>query len=153
MTRYLSLLGLLLAAGCATTLPPPVETRREVAAGPDVAMAAMQAALDGLGFAPAEDGVRLRAAAPEPWADCATVTVRGASGDDGNGRRDFARPQTRRALVAAGAVPAGDGSIATVDARFSATYLDRYVNLPFTRGCRSQGVLEQRLLDAAAAAG
>jgi hypothetical protein len=149
-------LALLLAAtglaGCGGAPAPPVETRRLVAAPPAVAAERVQAALDGLGFAPAgPDGRRERASAPDDWAYCPIVITRGGSGgDDGSGQRDFARPQTRRAEVRVDVLPAGEGSMVSVAADFAATYHHRYRNLPFTEGCQSLGVLEGRLLDAAA---
>jgi hypothetical protein len=135
-------------AGCAVAPPAPrLETGRQVAAAPEVAGARVRTALDELGFAAAApDHTRRRDSAPEDWASCEIVTVRG--GESG-GQRDFARPQSRSAAVRTSAVADGAGSLVTVAADFTAVYHHRYRNLPFGRPCRSSGVLEKRLLDAA----
>jgi hypothetical protein len=145
LTFLLAATGL---AGCAVAPPAqPVETRRQVTTPPDVAEARVQMALDELGFAPAApDGTRRRNSAPEDWASCEIATVRG--GESG-GQRDFARPQSRSAAVRTSVVPAGEGSLLSVAADFAAAYHHRYRNLPFAQPCRSLGVLEARLLDAA----
>ena len=45
--------------------------------------------------------------------------------------------------------PSGSGTAVTVVANFAASYLNPISNYPSERACRSNGVVEARLLDAA----
>jgi hypothetical protein len=143
-----------LLAGCA--MPPPkvpVEHRRVVAAAPFDVRARVAQKLGELGLVPARG---LTAEGPlhvgpfvarEAWADCRSILVE----DDTQQvkRMSWARPQARQGELSVALVPSGGGTAVDVSARFSATYLDRYRNTPFSEPCTSTGVLERELLDAA----
>jgi hypothetical protein len=66
-------------------------------------------------------------------------------------RWQVARPTPLRAEVRVGLAPSGGMTTVRVEARFEGNYLDNFVNYTRAASCRSTGVLERRLLDAAAA--
>ncbi len=87
----------------------------------------------------------------EGWADCPRIVVRDPSKPTRSG---WAAPQARTGAVTAVLRPEGkDRTRVSVATRFAATYNNRFVSLPTSRPCASTGALEQRLLDAAEAAG
>lgn len=151
------MLALLLAGGCATQeAPPPVEQHRVVAATPYDAGRNVARRLAELGLPPgdAHPGGTLTVGpfvAREEWAECRVVVV--VDDTERDRRADWARPQARQGRLTIGLFPSGAGTAVDVSARFTATYLDRYRNTPFLYPCRSTGVLERELLDAAGGPG
>jgi hypothetical protein len=152
--RTAPLLVAALLAGCAMPPPPaPAEQRRVVAATPFDVRARLTQKLGELGLGPARgptEGGPLHVGpfpARETWADCRSILIE----DDTERfkRMSWARPQARAGDLAIGLFPSGAGTAVDVSARFSATYLDRYRNTPFSEPCTSKGVLERELLDAA----
>jgi hypothetical protein len=73
-----------------------------------------------------------------------------SSGTSSSSQRDFARPEARTARVVATVMPDAQGSKVALTTEFSASYTNRYRNLPFNRPCETTGALERMLLDAAA---
>jgi hypothetical protein len=103
----------------------------------------------GLEVAPEPSGLRANSrGARAEWAECGQILV--YDRDSETQRSGWASPGARDATVGVGLAPAAPaGTQVTVVARFGATYTNRYVNLPFSAGCASSGVLERALLDAA----
>ena len=64
-------------------------------------------------------------------------------------RWQVVRPTPLRAVVTVSLVPSDGTTLVHVEARFTGSYLDSFVNLTRKAACRSTGVLERRLLDAA----
>jgi hypothetical protein len=141
--------GLLCLAACATQAP--VETDRAVAGDPATVRGRVAAELTRLGLSgsgSADDGAALRAStanAPGDWASCPPTLV--GSGDDG---RRLATADREQAQVTVGFVPVASGTRVSVQARFAASYRNPISGYAFERNCRSNGVLERRILAAAA---
>jgi hypothetical protein len=144
----LAVVGLLCLAACATRAP--VETSRVVAGDPATVrsrVAAELARLD-LSHDSAGDGAALRAStatAPGDWASCPPTLVGG--GDDS---RRLATANREQAEVTVELAPAPSGTEVSVQARFTGSYRNPISGYAFERSCRSNGVLEQRILTAAA---
>jgi hypothetical protein len=138
------LLGLAACAG-------PVETRRTVPADLADAQGRIVAELARLGFGPASGGgsVIEAAAAPAPdeWASCGPVLVGGGGSDKA---RRMATAVTERGAVRVELTPAGGGGTEVdVTAAFTGSYRNPITTYRFERTCRSNGVVEARLLAAA----
>ena len=127
------LLGLAACAG-------PVETRRTV---PELAR---------LGFGPASTSASAggsvveatMAAVPDEWASCGPALV-------GSEPRRMATAETERGAVRVELTPVGGGGTEVdVAAAFTGGYRHPSTTYRFERVCRSNGVLEARLLTAAA---
>jgi hypothetical protein len=138
------LLGLAACAG-------PVETRRTVPAGLADARSRVVAELARLGFGPAStsgDGSVVEAtvaAVPDEWASCGPALV-------GSEPRRMATAETEGGAVRVELTPAGGGGTEVdVAAAFTGGYRHPSTTYRFERACRSNGVLEARLLTAAAA--
>lgn len=145
--------ALLVASSCATTPPrPPIPTTRTVSGSPAEVLARVEAAMRGLGLDPRPEPSGLRGGsrgARAEWAECEALLVYDFEGDGGSRRSGWAYPGARDAAVTASFAPAPGGTRVTVSARFGATYTNRFVNLPATAACGSNGVVEGALLDAA----
>lgn len=145
---------LLAAASCATMPPrPPIPTTRTVAGPPAEVRARVEAAMRGLGLSPEATGptafrAESRAARAE-WAECDAILTYDFEGDGGSRRSGWAYPGARGAVVTAAFDPAEGGTRVDVSTRFAATYTNRFVNLPTTAACESNGVVEAALLGAA----
>jgi hypothetical protein len=103
-----------------------------------------------LGLAPVggEEGVVVttsRSAVPAGWASCAPIIV----GQDGPERR-MVTVESRHGTVRATLTPAGRGTRVDVAADFTGTYRNPITTYRREEPCRSTGVLESRLLAAAA---
>jgi hypothetical protein len=144
------LLGLAACAG-------PVETRRAVPAGLADARSRVVAELARLGFGPASasasgGGSVIEAAAaraPDGWASCGPTFV------DVGGPHDAPRMATaeaERGAVRVALTPTGGGGTEVeVAAAFTGSYHSPVTTYRFERPCRSNGVVEARLLAAAGA--
>ena len=137
----------LLVGGCATR---PVETVRTVPGGVAEVRARVEAELVRLGFslAGSSTGTTLEATAGNvaaEWAACSPALVGG--GDD---RRQMAGAGPRRGSVRVDFVPMTGGTSVTVTPSFEASYRNGITGYSFERACRSNGVVEARLLTTAA---
>ena len=126
-----------------------IETARTVPNDPAAVRVRLEAELGRLGFRPASGrpGTTLEATAGTAvvdWAACTPVLVGG--GD--NGTR-MATAGQRRASVRVGLAPDDGGTAVTVATNFAASYRNTRSGSSFERACRSKGVVEARLLDAA----
>jgi hypothetical protein len=136
---------------CATA---PPESRRAVAGDPAAVAARIEAELAALGFRRTGGGSggaieAEAAAAPVVWARCPPVLVTG--GDD---RYRMASAGAREGTARVALAPAaGRGTAVEVGVDVTARYRNTIRGYGFERPCRSTGVVERRLLDAAAAAG
>jgi hypothetical protein len=145
LARSVPLAAWLAVAGCAGQ---PVQTGRTVPADPARAQRAVEAELRSLGFV----GIRLRPGmveatagnVPSAWAACPPVLV-----GDGDDRRRMASPSRRQAVARVTIVPGAGGAAVTVATSFGATYRNGFSGNGFERACRSQGIIESRLLAAA----
>ena len=138
---------LLLVAACATST---IETARTVPGDPAAVHVRLEVELSQLGFRPASGGpgTSLEATAGTAavdWAACPPVLV--SAGDD---RRRMASAGQRRASVRIDLAPGDGGTAVVVVAKFAASYRNPVSSYSFERACRSKGVVETRLLDAAA---
>jgi hypothetical protein len=134
-------------AACATGT---IETARTVPGDPAAVRARLEAELSRLGFRPVSGGsdTSLEATdgtAPVDWAACTPVLVGG--GD--NGTR-MASAGQRRASMRIDLTPGDGGTAVIVAAEFAANYRNTHRGYSFERACRSKGVVEARLLEAAA---
>ena len=155
---------LLLLAACATKpAAAPAPTTRTVAAPVDQVRDRVAAALRELGLTPepTRDGLRAVATGEvtEAWADCPPLAVRSYQPPLGHLRRnrprhdapsDLVPPGVRQASVSVSLARDASGTRVSLDPAFSATYQDTSMRQPVERGCTSTGVLEGRLLGAAA---
>jgi len=150
MRSRLTAAALLGLAACAD----PVETRRAVPGDAAEVQGRIVAELARLGFGPASGGgsVIEAAAAPAPdeWASCGPVLVGGGGSDKA---RRMATAEAERGAVRVELTPAGGGSGTEVDvtAAFTGRYRNPITTYRFDRTCRSNGVVEARLLAAAGA--
>ena len=103
----------------------------------------------GLWVTSAEPGVITAVAnnAPADWASCPPASVGRGGGDHTSSR--LVSVSSRRATVRAVLAPQGDATRVSVTATFSASYDNPESGRRFDRDCRSNGVLEARLLTAA----
>ena len=134
--------------------PASIPTER-VVSGPAAAVAArVEAALGTLGLrqtrASAEAIEAETRLASTGWASCPPALV-----SDGDDRRRMVGAEQRRAevrvdLAPAGAAGSGQGTTVRVTARFAAGYRNPMTGYGLERDCRSRGVVERTLLDAAA---
>jgi type IV pilus biogenesis protein CpaD/CtpE len=143
------LLGLAACAG-------PVETRRTVPADLADVRGRIVAELARLGFGPASasaSGGRsvieaAAARAPDEWASCGPTFV-DVGGPDESPR--MATAEAERGAVRVELTPVGGGGTEVdVTAAFTGGYRNPNTTYRFERVCRSNGVLEARLLAAAA---
>lgn len=138
----------------ACVTPAPVPTER-VVPGPTSAVAArVEAALSALGLrrtqasaAAIEGETRL---ASVEWAACPPALV-----SDGDDRRRMVGVEQRRAQVRVDLAPADAAgpqpeTVVRVTVTFAAAYRNPFTGYGFERECRSRGVVERVLLDAAA---
>jgi hypothetical protein len=136
----------------------PVETRRAVPGDAAEVQGRIVAELVRLGFGPASasasggGSVIEASAAPasDEWASCGPVLV----GDGGSDKaRRMATAESERGAVRVELTPAGGGSGTEVDvtAAFTGRYRNPITTYRFDRTCRSNGVVEARLLAAAGA--
>ena len=139
------LLGLAACAG-------PVETRRTVPADLADVRSRVMAELARLGFGPALTSASGGgsvveapvAAVPDEWASCGPALV-------GSEPRRMATAETERGAVRVELTPVGGGGTEVdVAAAFTGGYRHPSTTYRFERACRSNGVLEARLLAAAA---
>jgi hypothetical protein len=134
-------------AACATG---PIETARTIPGDPAAVRVRLEAELSRLGFQPASRSPSTSleataATAAVDWAACTPVLVGG--GD--NGTR-MATAGQRRASVRIDLTLGDGGTAVVVAANFEASYRNPRSGYSFERACRSKGVVEARLLDAAA---
>ena len=134
-------------AACATA---PIETARTVPGDPAAVRARLEAELTRLGFrlASGSPDTSLEAtadAAAVDWAACTPVLV--SAGDD---RRRMASAGRRQARVRIDLVSRDRGTAVTVVTSFVASYRNTSSGYSFERACRSKGVVEARLVEAAA---
>ena len=138
--------ALLVLAGCATGR---VESDRTVKAAPEIAEGRITAELGRLGFRRTGGSAGVIDAISDrsnlDWSSCPPVLV--SAGDD---RRVIASPRSRSASVEIAIGGAVASTTVSVTTRFVARYLNPTRGETFVRDCRSTGVLERRLLDAAA---
>ena len=134
----------------------PVETRRAVPGDAAEVQGRIVAELARLGFGPASasaSGGRsvieaAAAPAPDEWASCGPVLV----GDGGSDKaRRMATAEAERGAVRVELTPAGGGTEVDVTAAFTGSYRNPITTYRFDRTCRSNGVVEARLLAAAGA--
>ena len=136
-------------AACATA---PIETARTVPGDPAAVRVRLEAELSRLGFrlASGSPDTSLEAtadAAAVDWAACTPVLV---SSDGDETKRRMATARRRWASVQISLAPADGGTAVSVDANFGASYRNPVNTYRFERDCRSKGVVEARLLGAAA---
>jgi hypothetical protein len=146
-SRLTAVAGLCLAA-CAG----PVETRGTVPGNLDEVRSRITAELARLGFTPMPGGDAVveatAAAAPDDWASCGPTLVGGGGPDES---RRMATAETERGTVRVELTPAGGGTAVDVTTDFTANYRNPITSYRFDRTCRSNGVVESRLLAAAGA--
>lgn len=142
---YAPLLALSLLAGCTTG---PVEVRRQVPGGSEQAADRIAARLTALGLTVSDrsaSGLTARSASALPaWAACPPRRVGG--GDD---RRVLASVKTRQAQIRVDLAPSNGQTRVEVQANFTASYTNPIRAETFTADCRSNGVIEAAVLEAA----
>lgn len=145
----LLVLASLIGACTTTPLPEPPPTTRTVGSAPDTTRAVVAAELRRLGFVVTlETAVSGRHEAADPaWATCGDALVGERMGD--SRRVSWASPGARIAAVEVATAATDAGTTMILSARHAARYIDSFLALPFTRPCRSTGMLEQRLLESA----
>ena len=135
----------------------PVETRRAVPGDAAEVQGRIVAELVRLGFGPASasasgGGSVIEAAAapaPDEWASCGPMLVGGGGSDKA---RRMATAETERGAVRVELTPTGGGGTEVdVTAAFTGSYRNPITTYRFDRTCRSNGVVEARLLAAAGA--
>lgn len=140
-----SLLSLTLLAACATG---PIEVRREVPGGAEQASERITARLTELGLTVSDrsaTGLTARSSSALPaWAACPPRRVSG--GDD---RRVIASPKTRLAQIRVGLTTTDGRTQVEVRADFTASYTNPIRAETFTADCRSTGMIEAAVLEAA----
>ena len=146
-----------LLAACATGQQAPVApsppTGRDLAVDPGTARELVESELRALGFTLRQDGGPLSPLAAEladsdpAWAECPLALARDP--DPETSRASFERPESVRTVVIARATTLAGKTHLSLDVLEVARYRNPYVNLTFEERCRSTGILETRLLDAA----
>jgi hypothetical protein len=135
----------------------PVETRRAVPGDAAEVQGRIVAELVRLGFGPASasasgGGSVIEAAAaraPDGWASCGPTFVDVGGPDDAP---RMATAEAERGAVRVALTPTGGGGTEVeVAAAFTGSYHSPVTTYRFERPCRSNGVVEARLLAAAAA--
>jgi hypothetical protein len=126
-----------------------------IQASPDSVLQRVEAALRERGFAitrvtGASTSVEANVTGPMPrdWADCPRITVRDPFAEALRSRRADAVELETRATVSAAPLAEGSSTL-TVRALQFGTYLNSFNNTPQQGACRSTGVLEQELVEAA----
>lgn len=146
MRSRLTVVAVLCLAACAA----PVETRRAVPGDLAEVRSRITAELARLGFTPtAGEGSVIEATAataPDDWASCGPTLVGGGGPDES---RRMATAEAERAAVRVELTPAGGGTQVDVATEFTGSYRNPITSYRFARGCRSNGVVESRLLAAA----
>ena len=152
MRSRLTAAALLGLAACAD----PVETRRAVPGDAAEVQGRIVAELARLGFGPASASVSggrsvieaSAAPASDEWASCGPVLV----GDGGSDKaRRMATAEAERGAVRVELTPTGGGGTEVdVTAAFTGSYRNPITTYRFDRTCRSNGVVEARLLAAGA---
>ena len=147
-SRHWATAAVLALAACATGL---IETARTVPGDPAAVRVRLEAELSRLGFRLASGrpdtslGATADTAAVD-WAACTPVLV---GSDGGETKRRMATAGRRWASVQISLAPADGGTAVIVAAEFGASYRNPVSSYRFERDCRSKGVVEARLLDAA----
>jgi hypothetical protein len=148
MRSRLTAVAVLCLAACAA----PVETRRAVPGDLAAVRSRITAELARLGFTlTAGAGPVIEATAttaPDDWATCGPTLV---GGGGPNESRRMATADAERAAVRVELTPAGGGTQADVATEFTGSYRNPITSYRFDRTCRSNGVVESRLLAAAGA--
>jgi hypothetical protein len=153
MRSRLTAAALLGLAACAD----PAETRRAVPGEAAEVQGRIVAELARLGFGPASASVSgggsvieaAAAPAPDGWASCGPVLVGGGGSDKA---RRMATAEAERGTVRVALTPTGGGGTEVdVTAAFTGSYRNPITTYRFDRTCRSNGVVEARLLAAAGA--
>ena len=146
--RVLASAFIALLAGCAGAPPP---TDRTV---PNDASTVRDRVVDelralGLGPSVGSDGVisARTGNAPTEWASCSPALV--GRGGDHNSKR-LVSVRSRQAVIRVALAPAGAATRVDVMVTFTASYDNPETATGFERACRSRGVVEARLLAAAA---
>jgi hypothetical protein len=137
------------AAAPETSAPP---AGRDIAGDPATARERVAQELRALGFAVRENDampvLRAELAGSDPaWAECPLVLARDP--DPEAVRASFERPEGVRTVVVARLTTLAARTHLSLDVLQVARYRNPYVNLLFEERCRSTGILETRLLDAA----
>jgi hypothetical protein len=135
-------------SACATGT---TETARTVPDEPAAIRARIEAELSRLGFRPVSGGpdTSLEATADTTavdWAACPPVLV---DSDGSERKRRMTTAGRRWASVEISLARADGGTAVRVAAEFAATYRNPISNYSFERACRSKGVVEARVLEAA----
>jgi hypothetical protein len=138
---------------CLEACAAPVETRRAVPGDPDEVGSRIAAELARLGLTPTSgEGPVIEAAAaaaPDDWASCGPTLVGGGGSDES---RRMATAEAERAAIRVELTPAGGGGTQVdVATEFTGSYRNPITSYRFDRTCRSNGVVESRLLTAAGA--
>ncbi|MFO1047564.1 MAG: hypothetical protein U1E52_06665 [Geminicoccaceae bacterium] len=130
---------------------PPPGTRRAVQGEAEAVRQRIAAAMTALGLVVTnQDGLLTgrSSQAPVEWAACGSALVGRGGGEHSTQR--LVSVSTRSAEVQVTVTPTGEAAAVEVRADFSASYVNPDRGGRFERPCRSKGVLETRLLDAAA---
>lgn len=147
-STLLAALAALILCAC-TRLP--AETHRLVPGGTDDVQRRIAAEMSTLGLVvTTDDGVITGRAehAPGDWATCGPALV-GRGGGEHSSRR-LVSVSSRQATVRVTIGAAGPATRVEVRAAFSASYVNPERGGIFDRPCRSQGLIEARILEAAA---
>ena len=135
-------------AGC---VGAPIESARIVPQDAATVSDRIRAAMLSLGLTPTtgQDQAITGTAthAPAAWAACGIVLVSRGGGEHSSRRATSVG--ARAASVRITLAPAGDGTAVKVTAMFSGAYYNPETAQSFDRPCRSKGMLEARLLEAA----
>jgi hypothetical protein len=149
------LAGMLVACAMGQQAPvaPSSPTGREVAVDPGTARERVESELRRLGFTLRQESGPLSPVAAEladsdsAWADCPLALARDPDPD--STRASFERPTGVRIVVVAQATTLAGSTHLSLDVLEVGRYRNPYVNLTFEERCRSTGILETKLLDAA----
>lgn len=139
-----------LMALCACT-GQPVETRRQASGEPDAVQRRIAAEMRALGLiVTTSDGVSTGRAdhAPTEWATCSPALIGRGGGGEHSSRR-LVSVSSRQATVRVTTGSEGPATAVDVTAAFTASYVNPDRGGTVEQPCRSKGVLEARLLEAA----
>ncbi|MGE3295240.1 MAG: hypothetical protein AB7I59_08130 [Geminicoccaceae bacterium] len=129
----------------------PIETHRSVPAGQADVQRMVAAEMASLGLAVTMNGDGTITGrtndAPVDWARCSPALV-GRGGGEHTSRR-LVSVSSRQATVRVALMPAGQATTVDLLAVFSASYVNPERGGNFDQPCRSKGVLEMRILEAA----